>query len=333
MRKGICLGALLLLFTCLACAAMAQTDTPLYTGVANRVLSLRETEDREAKAIAQIKEREKLTIYGYSPEWLDVEKSSGERGYVLRQHVVEIERLDTESTLPYGAVIHRYTATITADTHVYAAMDFASDVLCDMTQGARFSVIRITDGWAEVPYQRQIGYVHASMFQDLTPLSPTVEVATSGDMIASYTSYYAVNESELNIGRMVNIELACDFISIELEPGQQFSFNGIAGPYRKARGYMPAPVLIDGTSVPGFGGGTCQVSSTLYNVLLQLDEGIEIVKRRPHGPAGAKYLPHGVDAAVGNENLDLVFQNAFPFPIRIDASAQDGALYISIYKV
>ena len=40
----------------------------------------------------------------------------------------------------------------------------------------------------------------------------------------------------------------------------------------------------------------------------------------------------GVGAAVGSENLDGIFQNAYDFPIQIDASAQDGALFIAIRK-
>ena len=97
--------------------------------------------------------------------------------------------------------------------------------------------------------------------------------------------------------------------------------------------YKQAPVLINGVAKPGYGGGTCQVSSTLYNALLQLP-GIEILQRRPHGPGGAKYLPHGVDAAVGNENLNLRFRNDYDFPIRVEGhSSGDGALLMVIYRV
>ena len=101
--------------------------------------------------------------------------------------------------------------------------------------------------------------------------------------------------------------------------------------YRASRGYKPATVLIDGKAQQGYGGGTCQVSSTLYNVVLQLP-GLTVLQRRAHGNNGASYLPIGVDAAVGNSTLNFRFRNEYPFPIRIDASAQDGALTIAIYK-
>ena len=109
--------------------------------------------------------------------------------------------------------------------------------------------------------------------------------------------------------------------------------------YRKSRGYKDSPVLINGESVAGSGGGTCQVSTTLYNALLQLPEGISIIYRHTHGPSGATYAPHGVDAAVGRSSptsgtikLNLEFQNTFDFPITIDCTVQNGALCIAIRK-
>lgn len=333
MSKRLLIGCLLCMLLCTwFCVAPAEGNVALYTGVSTRKLSLRAAEDREADVLASVSEGERVTIYGYTPEWLDAETKDGARGYLLRQHVTEIERLEPENTLPYGTVIHRYVATVQKTTQVHAAPDEGAESFVTLGAGTKLSIIRIVDGWAEVPYQRKRGFVHLSYLRDLLPASPTVAYAQDGDLLATYTSYYSVKDSELNNGRMVNIEVACDYISIVLQPQDRFSFNGVAGPYRQQRGYMPAPVLIDGGSVPGYGGGTCQVSSTLYNVLLQLDEGITIVKRRAHGPSGASYLPHGVDAAVGSESIDLIFENSFSFPIRIQASAQDGALCISIYK-
>ena len=87
-----------------------------------------------------------------------------------------------------------------------------------------------------------------------------------------------------------------------------------------------------GEVAQGYGGGTCQVSSTLYNTVLQLPE-IGIIHRRAHGPSGAPYLPHGADAAVGTETQNFIIQNRFPYPIRIDGTVQDGALTIAMYRV
>jgi vancomycin resistance protein YoaR len=117
-----------------------------------------------------------------------------------------------------------------------------------------------------------------------------------------------------------------------LQPGEQFNANKIMGPYRPSKGYKQAGVLTEGRTKLGYGGGTCQVSSTLYNVLIQLPH-IEINHRRPHGGNGASYLPIHCDAAVGNPELNLIFTNRYDFPIRIQGTSNDdGALLMRIYR-
>ena len=67
--------------------------------------------------------------------------------------------------------------------------------------------------------------------------------------------------------------------------------------------------------------------------LLQLP-GLTIIQRRAHGDNGAPYLPMHVDAAVGNNELNLVFRNDYDFPIRLEGHTNyDGALCWLIYRV
>jgi hypothetical protein len=312
--------------------ALAAAHPPvLYVGIMIRDMSVRETPNREAKAIATVKTGERIEICGFTPEWLYIVSSHG-MGYVLRLQVRDIEALDPESTLPYGVIRHLQIARVATDTAVYTARDADGGAWCNLRAGSRISFWYIEEGWATVPYQRGIGYVPVSALVDLTPVSPTTDYARSGDLISAFTSFYDTRETELNSGRMVNIDVACKLISNVLQPDEQFSFNDVAGPYRRTMGYMPAPVLFEGATIAGYGGGTCQVSTTLYNVMMQLPKGMPVLYRRAHGPSGAKYVPHGMDAAVGTPTQNLVFQNSYPFPVRIDAYAQDGALFIALYK-
>ena len=112
-------------------------------------------------------------------------------------------------------------------------------------------------------------------------------------------------------------------------PGETLNFNGSVGPFTRGNGFMEAPVLIDGETKMGYGGGSCQVSSTLYNTVLQL-QGVTILERHAHGASGAAYLPHGMDASSGALNFRI--ENDFGFPIRIEGSCHDLALTILIYR-
>ena len=183
-----------------------------------------------------------------------------------------------------------------------------------------------------VNYMRSYGYIDPSELTDLKPVSPTDEMLYPDCPIGAYTSYYKMIQIEQNINRIHNIKLGCKFISVVINPGEEFNANRLMGRYNASKGYKKAGVLVDGRTTAGYGGGTCQVSSTLYNVVVQLPK-IRIIQRRAHGGNGASYLPIHCDAAVGNSELNQRWINEYPFPIRIEAcSNDDGALCVQIYR-
>ncbi len=95
-----------------------------------------------------------------------------------------------------------------------------------------------------------------------------------------------------------------------LEKGEIFSFNKMVGPANKNDGYLETKVVVNGKLAPGYGGGICQVSSTLYNALLQCDA--KIIERSPHSgySEDTSYVNPGLDAAVSFGYKDLKF--SFP---------------------
>jgi len=129
-------------------------------------------------------------------------------------------------------------------------------------------------------------------------------------------------------GRATNIILATAMMNnYILFPGDLFSFNLANGPRTAERGYQPAPVIVGHTVVLGLGGGVCQVSSTLYNAVLQA--GLEVVERYPHSqPVG--YVPPGRDATI-SDYLDFKFRNNTDRMVLIKAATWGGAVDIRIF--
>lgn len=310
--------------------AASAAETALYTAVTIKPCTLRAEPSKEAKGVDSIPQGADILIYEVTPQWVRAEYD-GNTGYILRTMITKVTPLDPENTPPYGVFKHVYMA-VTADTApVLFEPKEGSKAHVTLGAGAKISILEINDGWAKVPYWREYGYVDTRLLKDLTPVSPTDTPVSGETPIAAFTSFYNVANTEANVGRMKNIDVACQRLSRVYQPGEELDFNKQIGPWSKANGYFDAPILIDGTTTLGSGGGTCQVSSTFYNTVLQLP-GIAVLYRRPHGPAGAKYLPHGVDAAVGNASLNLRIRNDYDFPIRVVATAQDGALFMCIYK-
>lgn len=351
------LALMLFLFTCLpACAvaaddygtavcmedALASADESgrpkiLYTAITSVSLNKRSEPDPNSASLGMLGEKQTVQVFGFDQTWLFCWDETAGIYYIKRSNVTDVTPV-AGNDVPYGVIPNRYVAVTACDTSLRAAPSTDAEEIEAYPADTRMSFWHIVDGWAVVPYKRIVGYIYVGDLKELTPVAPDVDYAQDGDIIAAFTTFYSRKQTELNIGRMENIRVGCGYISHSYEPGEVFDFNAIAGPYRRSRGYLPSPVLVDGGTVAGSGGGTCQVSTTLYNALLQLYDGITILYRHAHGPGGASYAPHGVDAAVGRNGekgvieLNLEFRNDYGFPITIDSTVQNGSLCICIRK-
>lgn len=146
-------------------------------------------------------------------------------------------------------------------------------------------------------------------------------------LISTFNTSYGPISSP---GRAINIQLATKAISgLVLMPGESFSFNGVVGERTAAKGYQAAPVDIGYSTGMGLGGGICQVSTTLYNAVLQA--GIKATVRLHHTIPSA-YVPLGFDATVDYGNLDYQFKNTLDFPIYIEGNSNNGIETFNIYS-
>lgn len=139
------------------------------------------------------------------------------------------------------------------------------------------------------------------------------------------TSFYPGSE-----GRSSNIDRASERLGGTLvKPGEVLSFNRTVGPVDGPGGYDKAPVIVDEKLVDDYGGGICQVSTTLYGAVLL--SGLEVVERYPHS-SPVKYAPPGLDATVSEGLLDFVFKNNLGSPVYIISSVNvgDGSVKIAL---
>ena len=129
--------------------------------------------------------------------------------------------------------------------------------------------------------------------------------------------------------RNTNLRLVCQILDgYVLQPGEEFSYNGVIGERTEERGFKPAGAYSGTRLVKDIGGGVCQGSSTLYNCVLLAD--LEVTERVCHGLL-VNYLPIGMDAAVNwATKTDFKFRNNFHFPIMLKAEVSDGYMKMKI---
>lgn len=164
----------------------------------------------------------------------------------------------------------------------------------------------------------------------LKTLYPNVKTSDIGieafpNLLSSYSTSFASSSSN----RATNVSLATNKINGKvLMPGEVFSFNGTVGKRTPQAGFKVAGVYMNGQVATDYGGGICQVSSTLYNAVLRAN--LEIVDRSNH-MFEVGYVPIGTDATVSWGAPDFKFKNSRSYPIKIVTSSSNRKCVVKFY--
>ncbi|KUK79498.1 MAG: VanW family protein [Microgenomates bacterium 39_7] len=135
--------------------------------------------------------------------------------------------------------------------------------------------------------------------------------------------------------RINNIKIAAEELNGRLvAPEETFSFNKALGEISTQNGYQTGYIIKDGQTIPGIGGGVCQVSTTLFRTVL--DAGLPIIERHPHAYRVGVYEQEsqpGLDATVFAPSPDLKFKNdtGHYLLIQTDFLPQEWRLIIDFY--
>lgn len=161
----------------------------------------------------------------------------------------------------------------------------------------------------------------------LNEITPEITAEKIND-IDSVLSSFSTKFNTSDVDRSYNIKLACSRISGRIVmPGEVFSMNEALGPRTAENGYREAPVILKNELVKGTGGGVCQVTTTLYNAVLE--SCLKVVERSHHSmPLG--YVQPGQDATIAEGSIDFRFRNSMDYPICINAEAVSNTLVIRI---
>lgn len=132
--------------------------------------------------------------------------------------------------------------------------------------------------------------------------------------------------------RQNNVGITCKTLSSkEVQPGETFSFCDTVGKSTTEKGYQKADIYVDGKKEQGLGGGNCQVSTTLYNAVLNVPE-LEVVERHEHS-GHVPYIQKGKDAAVSYGAYDFKFKNNTSNVIKIVMENTEENITAKLIKI
>ncbi len=320
--------ALLLLALLAAGGALAQEETKeaQYYGVIGTDMNMRWEPSEKSNTIMLLRPGTVVDVHSKGRTWTFIEHE-GRKGYVKTKYIERVQRKNpfdgpmpgTSKHVAVGFVREDMSFTVKGQKNPVRVL-----------KGSWLSVEKLKDGKAYFPYMRATENV--SVPADKLKLYDFVpwDEAQPGDLLYAFTTFYSTSKTkEGNEGRMRNIALASKRLTgIRVKAGECFSFNAVCAPYSAENGYQLAPVL-GGASDLGYGGGVCQVCSTIYNIVLRVPAVIEDMNW--HAQAGTSYLPAGFDATVSDEK-DMVFRNVLPYDVRIEFESLSGVMTAFLFR-
>ena len=304
---------------------------PKFTAYAYKAFIVRQEMDERSSARFKVSKYEEVTVGAVHGDWSYI-RYQNSYGYVLNKSLFKWDRIDPYAGDIPGAPKPVGLAFLNNSVDILSYEDNGSELLKTVNPGSAVIVNQKDDlGRYSLPYWRTTGYVEAEDVSYIIPIVPWDE-AQSGDMISAMTTFYAVGVHTLQYqGRNYNIYLGSSYISgLVIQPGETINIYDIMGPYRKSSGYHKAPIMSP-SALWGYGGGTCQVNTTLYNTLIQVP--ILINWRKVHANVGIYYCPVGFDAAVGGGDITMIFPNTLPYAVRVNYFMTDGCMTAALFRV
>lgn len=164
--------------------------------------------------------------------------------------------------------------------------------------------------------------------KEITPNVTTNDIDNLGitDLLAHGTSDFSGSPTN----RRTNINVGSEkFNGLLIEPGEEFSFNQNVGNVGPQTGFVPELVIKNNQTIPEYGGGLCQVSTTLFRAAL--NAGLPITERYAHAYPVFYYTPQGTDATIYAPHPDLRFENDTGNYILIQTYIEGDELFFDLY--
>lgn len=165
---------------------------------------------------------------------------------------------------------------------------------------------------------------------DLEVVAPTHDDTWAAKLgiiepIGTFTTPHACCEP-----RVTNIHLFADIVrGMIIEPGQTWSANERVGQRTKERGFVPAPVIYEGTHDEDVGGGVSQFATTTFNAAFFA--GLDIPDYQSHSLYISRY-PYGREATISWEKPDLKIKNNTPYGVMIWPTYNDTSLTVTLWS-
>lgn len=208
---------------------------------------------------------------------------------------------------------------LTRENGEFTITDGQNGVAVDVDKSADEIVAYIEDSWTQSEASLELA---ASVVE---PQGTKEQLERVTDVLGTFTTDFGTSSA----GRAQNVRNGASKINgTVLYPGEQFSVYEAVNPFTAENGYELAGSYENGTTVQTYGGGICQVSTTLYNAVIRAELAID--ERFCHSMI-VSYVKPSMDAAIAGTYKDLKFTNKYDFPIYIEGYTSGMQITFTVY--
>jgi vancomycin resistance protein YoaR len=180
----------------------------------------------------------------------------------------------------------------------------------------------------------ETGFIEKKQQQiDLVIKTTTSEATASSSDNLGITEIIGTGHSNFSgspQNRRHNIRTGANALNgLLIKPGETFSVMNHLGEIDDSSGYLPELVIKGNKTTPEFGGGLCQVGTTMFRAAL--DSGLPITERRNHSYRVSYYEPAGTDATLYDPAPDLKFTNDTGSYVLIQSRIDGNHLYFDFW--
>ncbi len=208
---------------------------------------------------------------------------------------------------------------------VKVAQPSVNGIEVDIEQAARDIVFKITDPESEPTTRLKLAEAKPEINEEI------ISELGINTLIGQGVSDFSGSP----VNRVHNIETGFEkYSGLVIAPGEEFSVVEKLGPVDAAAGFLPELVIVGKKITPQYGGGLCQVSTTIFRAAL--DTGLPITDRTNHSFAVSyyqwPYAEWGVEATIYDPAPDLKFVNDTEAHILMQAyTTPEGKAYVDFY--
>ena len=209
----------------------------------------------------------------------------------------------------------------------FSLRDGRAEVFVPSVQGKRLNILTTSALLAS----KMMGNSHSPISLVFEMIEPEITLEKINDLgIQTLLGKGESDYGKSSSARIHNIKIGMSkFNGIILKPGEEFSFNKILGEIDEKDGYLAELVIKNGELVREYGGGLCQVATTVFRSAILA--GLDIIERKPHSFPVQYYNPQGFDATIYPGIVDLKFTNNTKSHILIQTRLVGSKLLVEVY--